>query len=83
MHPVEQGSAFEEPSGIFLLQREQFSGGLSEAGEQKMDSPHLALVLEAVLAHQLQLVVDPFLFEGAPRGVEGRGICIDGRVRFR
>ena len=48
-----------------------------------MDSPHLALVLEAVLAHQLQLVVDPFLFEGAPRGVEGRGICIDGRVRFR
>ena len=83
MHPVEQGSAFEEPSGVFLLQREQFSGGLSETREQKMDSPDLALVLETVLTDELQLVVDSFLFEGAARGVEGRRICIDGRVRFR
>ena len=48
-----------------------------------MDSPDLALVLETVLTDELQLVVDSFLFEGAARGVEGRGICIDGRVRFR
>jgi hypothetical protein len=71
VHPVEEGSAFEQPSGVLLLEGEQFSGGFSESREQEMDSPDLTLVLEAVLANQLQLVVDSFLLEGTPGGVEG------------
>ena len=36
-----------------------------------MDSPDLPLILEAVFADQLQFVIDPFLLEGSPGGVEG------------
>jgi hypothetical protein len=37
-----------------------------------VDSPDFAFVLEAVLADQLQLVVDSLLFEGTTGSVEGR-----------
>ena len=36
-----------------------------------MDSPDLTFVLETVLANQLQLVIDSFLFEGSSRSLEG------------
>jgi hypothetical protein len=74
VHSVEEGSAFEESAGVLLLQSEQFSGGLAEVGEQQVDSPDLALVLQAVLAYQLQLVVDSLLLEGATWGVERRRV---------
>jgi len=53
VHSVEQGSTFEESSRVLLLKSEQLSGCFSEAGEQKMHSPDLAFVLEAVLAYKL------------------------------
>ncbi len=71
VHSVEQGSTFEQSSRVFLLEGKQFSGGLAETGQQEMHSPHLPLVLEAVLADQLQLVVDPLLLEGTTGSVEG------------
>ena len=68
VHSVEEGSAFEESSGVSLLQGEQLTGGLSEAGEDQMHSPDFSLVFEAVLAHELQLMVDSLLFEGTSGG---------------
>lgn len=82
MHSVEKGSAFEESSGVSLLKSEQLTSGLSEAGEDQMDSPDLSLVFEAVLAHELQLMVDSLLFEGTSGGVESRGIYILRDVQF-
>ncbi len=71
MHSVEECSALEQSSGVFLFESEQLSGCLSEAGEEEMDSPDLSLVLEAVFADQLQFVIDSFLLEGSSGGVEG------------
>jgi hypothetical protein len=74
VHAVEEGGSFEESPGVTFLEGEEFSGCLAEAGEDEMHSPDLTLVLEAVLADQLQLVVDALLLEGTPRGVEGGGV---------
>jgi hypothetical protein len=74
VHAVQQGGSLEQSSGVFLLESQQLSGRLSELGQQQVHSPHLTLVLEAVLAHQLQLVVDTLLLEGTTRGVEGRRV---------
>jgi hypothetical protein len=71
MHSVEEGSTFEQSSGVFFLEGEQFSGCFSEPGEEEMDSPYLSLVLKAVFADQLKLVIDSFLFEGPSGCVEG------------
>ena len=47
-----------------------------------MHPPHLTLVLQTVLAHQLQLVVNAFLLEGTTGSVECLGACITREVRF-
>ena len=71
MHSVEECSTLEQPSRVFFFKSEQLPGCLSESGEEKMDSPDLPLILVAVFADQLQFVIDPFLLEGSPGGVEG------------
>lgn len=76
VHSVEEGSAFEESTGVFLFKGEEFSGCFSELGEEEVNSPDLTLVLEAVLADQLQFVIDSFLLEGSSGGFECRGVWI-------
>jgi hypothetical protein len=44
VHSSEKGGTFEKPSGVFLLQSEEFSGGFSELGEGEMASPDLSFV---------------------------------------
>ena len=82
MHSVEEGSAFEKSSGVFLVEGEELSGGLSEFGQHQMHSPDLTLVLETVLADQLQLVVDSLLFEGSSGSLERGGVYINQQVQF-
>lgn len=82
MHAVEKGSAFEESSGVTFLKGEQLSGSLSESGKKKMDSPNFTLVLEAILADQLQFVIDTLLLEGTSWSVEGRRVYIAEQVQF-
>ena len=74
MHSVEQCGSLEQPPRILFLEGQQLSRCLSELGEDQVHSPDLPLVLEAVFAHQLQLVVDSLLLEGTTRGVECRGV---------
>ncbi len=51
MHSVEKGGPFEKSPLVFFLESEQFSGCLSEFGEDQVYSPDLSLVLEAVFTH--------------------------------
>ena len=74
MHAVEQGSPLEQTPGVLLLESKQLTSGLPELGEQQLHSPHLTLVLETVLAHQLELVVDTLLLEGTTGGLESARI---------
>lgn len=71
MHSSEKGSTFEKSSRVLFLKGEEFSGCLSELGESEMHSPYFSLILEAVLADQLQLVINSLLLEGSPGSVEG------------
>ena len=74
MHSSEKGGTFEQSSGIFLLQSEEFSGSFSEFGEGEMASPYLSFVFETILADELELMINSFLFEGSSWSVEGGGI---------
>ncbi len=71
VHSSEEGSAFEQSSGIFLLQSEELSCSLSELGKSKMHSPDFSLVFKTILSDKLKLVVDSFLFERSSWGIEG------------
>merc|ERR1712134_180478 len=64
----EQGVAFEKPLGVFLVQGQQDSGGLPDLGQGQLDPPDLFLVPQAILADQLQLLVEPLLFVGPVGG---------------
>ena len=74
MHSPEKCCTFEQPSGIFFFECEELSGGLSELGEGELDSPYLSFIFESILANQLQLMVNSFLFERSPGCFEGSGI---------
>jgi len=54
---TQQGVTFEEPSGMFLLEREQDTRGLSDLGEGKFDAPDFAFVAKTELADELQLLI--------------------------
>lgn len=71
MHSVEEGSTFEQSSGVFFLKGKKLSGCFSESGEEEMDSPDFSLVLKAVFADQLKFVIDSFLLEGSSGSIEG------------
>ena len=80
VHSSEEGSTFEKSSGVLLFESEELSGCLSELGESKMHSPYFSLVLEAVLSHELQFVVDSFLLVRSPWSLESgriynRSLC--------
>ena len=76
MHTVKECSTLEHPPRIFLLQSEQLSCSLPKLGQQKMHSPDLPLVLESILANQLELMVDSLLLKGSPRGLESARVYI-------
>ena len=74
MHSSEKGSTLKKSSGVFFFQSEEFSGGFSELGEGKVDSPYFTLILESVLSNELQFVIDSLLFVWPPGSLEGGGV---------
>ena len=82
VHSVEEGSSFEESSGVFFLESEELTSSLSKLGEEEMDSPDLTLVLETVLSDELQFVVDSLLLERSSRSLEGGRIYITTHLQF-
>jgi len=51
---TDEGISFEETLGIFLLEGEKFTSSSTNLGQSQLDAPHLALVLETILADGLQ-----------------------------
>ena len=74
VHPPEEGGTFEKSPGVLLLEGEEFTGGFSELGESEVDSPDFSLVLEAILADELEFVVDAFLLVGTTGSLIGGGV---------
>lgn len=52
--PEDDCAHLEEPLGVLGLELEQLSGGSSDLGESKLDSPDLSLVPQSVLSGELR-----------------------------
>ena len=70
IHSSEEGSTFKQSSRILVLEGKKLTSSFSELGKGEMASPYLSLILEAVLANELEFVVNPFLLVGPSRGLE-------------
>mmetsp|Transcript_51844 Transcript_51844/g.130222 ORF Transcript_51844/g.130222 Transcript_51844/m.130222 type:complete len:224 (+) Transcript_51844:1286-1957(+) len=62
-HPAQEGSSLEHADGVLLLECEEVPCRRPHLGEGVLDAPHLTLVLQAVLADDLHLAVQPLLLE--------------------
>jgi hypothetical protein len=49
----QEGSTFENSSFIMFVEGQKLSGGLSQSGEGKLNSPDFSLVLQAVFTNDL------------------------------
>ena len=70
VHSSQEGSTFEQSSGVFFFKGEELTSSFSEFGEGKMDSPYFSLVLEPILANELEFVINPFLLVGSSWSLE-------------
>jgi len=61
---AEESSTLEQSLGMVLLELEELTGGLSHLSQSVVNSPHLTLVLEAILSHNLELRIQAILLEG-------------------
>mmetsp|Transcript_96921 Transcript_96921/g.312388 ORF Transcript_96921/g.312388 Transcript_96921/m.312388 type:complete len:386 (+) Transcript_96921:2-1159(+) len=64
-HAAQQGIALEHSLLALLVEGEQRTGCSPDLGQGEVDTPHLALVLQAVLADDLHLRVQALLLERA------------------
>ena len=71
VHSSQEGSTFEQSSGVFLLQSEEFSCSLSEFGKGEMASPYFSFIFQTILTDQLKFVIDSFLLIGSSWSIEG------------
>jgi hypothetical protein len=84
VHAAHERVALKDALGVLLVQRQQHAGGLADLRQDHLHAPELALVAEAVLAHQLELGVQALLLERTPRLLEGLAICVRvGRGVFK
>jgi len=60
---TEESVALEEALGVLLVQGEKLTSSLADLGQGVLDTPDLTLVLQAVLANELELLVETLLLE--------------------
>jgi hypothetical protein len=53
-HTSHEGSSLENSSRVLRVQREQLTSSLTDAGQHQLHTPHLSLVLQAILANNLK-----------------------------
>jgi hypothetical protein len=63
----DQGVTLEQSLGVLVIKLEQFTGSTADLGEGEGDAPNLALVLESVLADDLEFGVEAGRLKGSPR----------------
>merc|ERR1711998_411155 len=68
-HAAHESLTLEDTSGVLLVLGEQGTGGGTDLGERQANTPDLLLVLQAVLANDLELSIETLLLERTPRGL--------------
>jgi hypothetical protein len=79
----EQCIALEKTLGVLLVEGEEHTGGLADLGKGVPDAVDLALAAEAVLADELELLVEALLFVRPTRGGVGLGADLRLSVNTR
>ena len=69
IHATKECGTLENTFGIFGIEGEKSTCGLSELGQGILTAPDFALASEAVLAHELELGVEALLLEGTAGGL--------------
>lgn len=69
--PANQGVALEETLRVLLLELEELTGGTTDLGQNEGDPPDLLLVLQAILACELELGIETGRLVGAARDLLG------------
>merc|ERR1719263_1206408 len=72
-HAAQQCVSLEHACLVLLIKREQVPGRSANPGKSVIDTPHLTLVLQAVLAHDFHLTVKTLLLEWPLRLTERLG----------
>jgi hypothetical protein len=72
---LQQRGALEQALRVLLVERQQHTGGLAAVGQLAVDTPDFLLGAEAVLATELQLVVEALLLIGTARSLGDRPVC--------
>jgi hypothetical protein len=73
-HTAEKGFTLEDTTLILLIESKKGTGSSTDLGQEKLDTPHLTLVLETELPNNLHLGFKTLLFEGTLGLLEGGGI---------
>merc|ERR1719461_1632173 len=62
-HTTQQSITLEDTGLILLIQGQQVTGGRTDLGQHVLNTPHLTLVAEPVLADELHLEIETILLE--------------------
>lgn len=65
----------EDADGVLGIEGEQGTRHLAQLGQLHLHAPQLTLVAEAILADNLQLVVEAFLLIRTTGPLEALGVC--------
>ena len=78
--PTDQGVALEETLRVLLVELEELTSSTTDLGEDEGDPPDLVLVLETVLAGELELGVETSRLERAARDLcrRRRAVLVHG-----
>jgi len=68
---AEQSLALENALRVFLIKGQKLSGGLTHLCQHHLNTPNLALVLQAKFSDNFHLIVQTFLLERTPRSFRG------------
>lgn len=75
IHPAKKGFPLKNSTRVLLIEREKFSGRITDTAQGILDPPELSLAPKPILAHQLQLGIQPLFLIGTTGLLEGFPIC--------
>jgi hypothetical protein len=72
----EKRRTLENALRVLLVEGKKLTSVLTHLSEKELDTPNLALVLQAELSDNLHLIVETLLLERPTRGLRCLGVCI-------
>jgi len=75
---TDKGVTLEKPLGVLVIELEELTGGTTDLGQNKSDTPDFTLVAEAVFASELELGIQTGTLERPPGDLVGLAVIPRG-----